>query len=221
MSEQAKMPQLLHSLSFTITCLYKMPIRRPAPAGRLQGRNFESADRYTLYEHFDILYVRDLFKDAELNLVTRLGRLITRRRQLLRYRKLHNEQLKRETLESSNLPVKAVNLPDNETSSRVRKEPAQSDVSSSQLKPSTKATTFRPEEFLKASWGVAALDSRSGNFETASEPETTSSFASTHTGKDSLLIPSRPLGVDGEELEDFQCPYCSVIVRIRSSRSWK
>ena len=47
----------------------------------------------SIYEHFDILYVKDKFPDADTALSTRLGKLVSRRRQLLAARSARDRHL--------------------------------------------------------------------------------------------------------------------------------
>lgn len=91
-----EVPQLLHSLKLTITSLYKLPIRRPAPAERLDRWAKASSNEHTLWEHFDFMRIRDIFNRADEKLLRRLGRMNTRRRLLLQYRQAHDERLKRD-----------------------------------------------------------------------------------------------------------------------------
>lgn len=86
----SEMTQLLGSIKYTVICLYRMPLRKPAPIDRIKG--YDGTDM-SLYQHFDVLYIRDKFPAADEPLATRLGKLITRRRQLLEYRRSHNEKL--------------------------------------------------------------------------------------------------------------------------------
>src|SRR5438034_8148145 len=53
-----EMPRIFDSIKFTITCLYKIPIRKPAPLDRLKHKTSIEA---SFYQHFDVLYVRDKF----------------------------------------------------------------------------------------------------------------------------------------------------------------
>ena len=50
----SEMPQRLDSMQFAITCLYKIPIRRPATLGR--SKKISSID-LTHFEPFDALYI--------------------------------------------------------------------------------------------------------------------------------------------------------------------
>ncbi|EXJ71183.1 uncharacterized protein A1O5_06177 [Cladophialophora psammophila CBS 110553] len=82
--------RLFSSIKFTISCLYRLPIRKPAPLDQIKHRT--SLDT-SPYQHFDALYIRDKFPQMDAEVATRLGKMITRRRQLLRYRQTHHESL--------------------------------------------------------------------------------------------------------------------------------
>lgn len=200
------------SLKFAITCLYKMPVRNVASTSRLDRFKRGMYDDTSLYQHFDILYVRDLFPTSDVQVATRLGRLITRRRQLLRYRKVHNEDLQRESKESR----AAQFVPSTQAT-----EPAtapmggKSYTASSMVKTSVKASTFDPKNApkLQTDFLMSA---------TVSEPNTVSSVATTRTGRELLPVPLRPKNTEGDILEDFECPYCCLTVHIRlSAHAWK
>lgn len=91
-----EVPQLFYSLKFTITTLYKVPIRRPAPAERLDRWAKASSNEFSLWGYFDFSRLQDVFPQADKELLRRLGRMNTRRRLLLQYRQAHNERLKRD-----------------------------------------------------------------------------------------------------------------------------
>lgn len=207
------------SLKFAITCLYKMPVRNVTPNSRLDRFKRGIYDDTSLYQHFDTLYVRDLFSTSDVQVATRLGRLITRRRQLLRYREVHNEDLQRESKESS-----AAQLVPSIGATEPATAPVLKDISlsgtksyaaSSIARTSVKASTFDPKNAPKLQ--IDLLMSA-----TVSEPDTVSSVATTRTGRELLPIPSRPTNTEGDILEDFECPYCCLTVHIRpSAHAWK
>ncbi|KAI5805712.1 hypothetical protein EDC01DRAFT_725289 [Geopyxis carbonaria] len=87
--QEPNLPQLLSSIAFAITCLYKTPIRRPAPVDRI--KTMPTAE--SSYQDYDILYVKDKFPKLDTEVATRLGKLISRRRQLIEYRKNHGKGL--------------------------------------------------------------------------------------------------------------------------------
>ena len=111
-----ELPYLLSEINFVISCLYKLPSRNPAPLDRFVGQALADMP---LYQHFDILYVKDKFPSTNPILATRLGKLITRRRQLLASRSAHDRRLM-----SSNVTVE-------ESSSDLRSEPNRPTVSDS------------------------------------------------------------------------------------------
>ncbi|KAL9037437.1 MAG: hypothetical protein Q9214_005706, partial [Letrouitia sp. 1 TL-2023] len=85
-----ELPRLLVSIKFVISCLYRIPIRKPAPFDRLKD---ETLLEWSCYQHFDVLYVRDKFPLIDSAVASRLGKMITRRRQSLYYRHAHNQNL--------------------------------------------------------------------------------------------------------------------------------
>ncbi|PVH93658.1 hypothetical protein DM02DRAFT_470415, partial [Periconia macrospinosa] len=54
-----------------------------------------SEHELSFYEPYDVLYVRDKFPSVDEAIATRLGKLITRRRQLLAYRKGHQDKIQK------------------------------------------------------------------------------------------------------------------------------
>jgi len=211
---------LFRSLKFTITCLYKMPVRSIALTSRLDRLKRGMDDSILPYQHFDILYVQDLFPSLDMRVQTRLGRLITRRRQLLHYRKVHNENLQRESLESdaagfepSTKVTKSAIAPTSHKD--VPLDGEKSDVASKSLKTSTKASTFHPKEDSKLEKDFLFRG-------TVSEADTMSSVATARTGQELLPVPPRPRNTENEELEYFECPYCCLAVHVRlSAHAWK
>ena len=216
--------QLLSSLKLTITNIYKMPVRRPAPIERLDRLSKKHSQDMTLYHHFDCLYVQDLFKEADPRLTARLGRLITRRRQVFQYRKAHSEHLKQEIKdlrEQTIIADQLMNYAEDVTRqpglvadpSAATKTYAESGTHLTEQR-SSHATTFRPGALNVREEEVSIIELRS-------LPETISSWASTHTNEDPLSLPPRPQGVNGDDLEDFECPYCYTLVYVRSQHAWK
>lgn len=213
-----ELPQLLYSLKLTITSLYKMPIRRPAPAERLDRLAKASSDETSLYERFDFMYVQDAFSKANQKLVRRLGRMVTRRRLLLKYRQTHNERLTRENIDSMEQADEAkshviVDIQPISSSTPRTEPPTKSLASDNKPKHDSRATTFKLPKY--------PFDPNIKAFGVQSLPETVSSFATTRTGEELLAIPSRPKGLNDEDLEDFICPYCCVSCHITSSHQWK
>lgn len=148
-SPTLEMPRILESIKFTITCLYKIPIRRPAPLDRLKTKTSIEA---SFYQHFDVLYVMDKFPHLDRHVATRLGKMISRRRQMLAYRQSHDQNLDTNNVKPRTAPISSV------TSSFVHErgpsgqeaesgsEIVRNQTLSALFAPRSKATTLRPEE---------------------------------------------------------------------------
>jgi hypothetical protein len=188
-----------------VTSLYKLAvvIRRPLPSDRHEKSMKINVQHFAEFDH---RYVCDKFPEADPEIIARLGRGITRRRQLLKYRELHNERMqlpvKPKPTEPSTAPSAGV-----EMNLRFLQD-TKSKVSSSNLNPSTQATTFVPKNPIVIE-------------EVQSVADTASSYQSTLSGQEVISIPPRPRGPDGEELEELECPYCHVLCEIKSSNAWK
>ena len=205
--------RLIQSIKHGVSCLYRIPLRRPAPIQRLK----ENAAAWSLYQHFDILHVQDMFPKAPLNVTRTLGIAISRRRQLLNYREHHNENLQTKYLKSSEnikSPFSPADTkPEEHPTTNIpsdtmeMKATVKSQMSSHQDTVRTKATTFvgkYPQPLYSPS--IA---------------ETRTSKASTYTGKLAVRIPKRPRSKDGAELEEFECPFCFTLTCITTPHQWK
>lgn len=92
-SAQTEIQQLRRNVATIINCLFEMSIlvRRPAQHDvRMGSRDADLAS----YEWADIRHVRDKFPKADEEIVSHLGRAITRRRRYLKYRERHAAKLK-------------------------------------------------------------------------------------------------------------------------------
>ena len=218
-----ELPRLLASIKFVISCLYRIPIRKPAPFDRLKD---ETLTKWSCYQHFDVLYVRDKFPLIDSTVATRLGKMITRRRQLLYYRHAHIQNLHTSrgepkfplpTASTSKMLEKgaATTPPQVQSGSQV----AISKSASSHYTLHSKATTFQP--------GLFPLPSTQENLDLTalyapSTAESKTSVASSFAGKElQIEIPPRPTGDNGLELEWFECPYCLISRHIPTERKWK
>ncbi|KAI4629699.1 uncharacterized protein J4E87_002885 [Alternaria ethzedia] len=101
--EPAK-PTVVDPINFIIDCLWKLPIRSPAPIDRMKKKY--TAD-ITAYLPFDIMYIRDKFPNLNETVTTRLAKMISRRRQLIQYRKDHTD-----ALQGKEVTVRMVVYPD-------------------------------------------------------------------------------------------------------------
>jgi hypothetical protein len=222
----SEMSRLVESIKFTIACLYRLPIRRPAPLDRIKHRTSINSSGY---QHFDVLYVQDKFPDIQPQAAMRLGKMITRRRQILYYREAHKRNL-----DVARVEPKAVIIPGALSSSfgvedeltvavQTHREqatpshPASSQAASSHFTAHSKATTARPGQ-------VTFLASQE-HMDTLSAPsvaDSNLSVASSYAGKHLRVdVPSRPKNDNGEELESFECPYCLLTKYISNERKWK
>lgn len=214
-----ELPYTLAEINFTITCLYKLPLRRPAPLDRFKGQTV--ADM-SIYQHFDILYVKDKFPLANSALVTRLGKLVTRRRQLLASRSAHDKRLLSEDVETEEDASKAdaktgkPEIPHNDDVQdpvkTANKNTPHSHFSSSRPTGTTKASIVHEELGLEDRQKISSLE----NFS-----EYVPSMASSYATKLRVRIPDRPCDINGEELQDFKCPYCFIVSRVETRDSWK
>lgn len=212
-----EMPRLLDSIGHIINSLYRMPLRRSAPLDRLAK---EAAVDVSLYQHFDSLYVRDKFPKSNPKLASRLGKMIPRRRQLLSYRLSHHEALETKNLEPDGVaenPKPASLLGDLDPQLRLPLETVARPSTHSQV-PSSRRTLLTKATTLPSNLPTVEA---SGAFYAPSTPGSKSSVASTYAGKLDVEIPPLPRGLDGQELESFECPYCYVACRITSKHAWK
>ncbi|KAF7507656.1 hypothetical protein GJ744_010209 [Endocarpon pusillum] len=207
-----EMLQLMDTLKFIVTCLYKLPNRKPAPIDRIKERGFADT---SLYQHFDVLYVRDKFPKAEHDLTTRLGNMISKRRQTFNYRSQHNEAFKVEFLESKDT-VPAVK------NSHVAPGPNAPSIRSSERPLKLAASSKRALQTKASTFQGAVPDALNVNELLApSVAESKSSIASSFAGKLQLDVPPRPRDALGKPLEYFECPYCLVVCNISSTSHWK
>lgn len=208
-----EMQRTLELIKVIMTSLYKLPIRRPAPLDRLRNETLIEAS----YQHFDVLYVKDKFPLLDPKVATRLGKMISRRRQLLLYREAHNEHLDAAKVEPKiTLPAQLVQDSGGlEAGSDMtsRREPTQSQSGSTRFELHSKATTLRINTANPESTAFLHAPSIA-----ESEPSVASSYA----GRDlRVQVPQRPKGVSGETLDCFECPYCLTTQEIRSDYAWK
>jgi hypothetical protein len=188
-------PGLLDSTNFIVECLWRLPIRRPAPADRMKDKTVADI---TGHLPFDLMYVRDKFPDLNETVAARLAKMISRRRQLIRYRKDHTDVLQEE-----------------EAAADMASEPAPSLKAPSQRTELTKATTLRINAPMATLWPTTGLYAQSVS-------ESGSSIASEQTANAiTIRFPNRPKTKEGRVLEQYICPYCSIAQKTTSERRWR
>ena len=203
---------LLDSTNFIVECLWRLPIRRPAPADRMKDKTVADI---TGYLPFDLIYVRDKFPGLNETVAARLAKMISRRRQLIRYRKDHTDVLQEEEAAVVDVPKSENNNLPSPLKADMASEPAPSLKAPSQRTELTKATTLRinaPMATLLPTTGLYAQ----------SVSESGSSIASEQTANAiTIRFPNRPRTKEGRVLEQYICPYCSTPQITTSERRWK
>ena len=211
-----EMPQLMKSITLAVTALYRMPIRKAAPFDRLKNKDLLD---FSFYQHFDVMYVKDKFPALDVSVATRLGKSITKRRQIIYYRSSHALNL-----DSSNYQISvpsftkiATQTPEVLADSELQTiEAPLSITASSKFTLRSKATTFKVGASLlpdiqESAAGIALYP--------PSEAESRVSAVSSYAGKDlEVDIPSRPKGEDGKELELFECKFITSPTTLTSSK---
>jgi len=212
-----ELPRLLASIKFVISCLYRIPIRKPAPFDRFKD---DARLEWSCFQHFDVLYVSDKFPHLDCDVATRLGQMITRWRQLLFYRQTHKKSLHTARVE----PASTSKLLETEAiiiSGKVQSgsQVATSQTASSHFTSHSKATTFQP--------GLYPLRSTQEKLDpmglyTPSIAESKTSVASSFAENElRIQIPPRPTDDNGVELNLFECPYCLISKQLLSENKWK
>ncbi|KAL1631839.1 hypothetical protein SLS56_004201 [Neofusicoccum ribis] len=216
--------QLLESIRVTVTCLYKLPLRKPASIDRLGD---ETTEDVICFQPFDLLYIQDKFPRLDPEVAARFAKTITRRRQLLLYRKRHRDKLRTEATAPAARatdPEKHSNDPalQNKLHAHIFREqenrPAVNAPSLRESNPNTvktKASTFKmdgipqigADELLAPS--IAQSDSK------------TSIVASEATRDIHVEVPPRPKTREGFNMARFECKYCCLTAHVRSDKSWK
>jgi hypothetical protein len=188
---ERELPTLLRMIGFLVVCLYRMPIRQFTITEKIKSRISPKA---SFYQHFDVLYVQDLFPKMDETAATNLGRAISQRRSILLYKDARYTQL--EALDSSE--------------SDLELDPSQFD--SNPLKLSSKATTYveKPSQqpWLYPPSSPIAI----------SEKSTVSVYA---TQELKITIPEMPVSQGSIENGTFVCPYCCIPQRDMSETLWK
>lgn len=208
---------ILDSIDFTISVLYKIPIRKATRMGHSEKAEHSIWQESAAYEYFDIQFVIDLYPGADPMLQSRLGKLITQRRRTLRFRRQRNQALQQASLETGSAKPQTNIQPDvshSMSSPHIATEVTGVSKAMSETQTTIKATTFVPT-YQK----IQQLDIF---FDTSmSEAASEISMASTQAAHDAVVFPSRPRRSDGSEKDAFECPYCFLLVQIKTRRQWE
>ena len=203
---------LIDPINFTVDCLWRLPIRSPAPIDRMKKKHITDSSAYL---PFDIMHVRHKFPNLNETVTARLAKMISKRRQLIRYRKDHTEALQEEEMNATEDPnLGHGHLP----------MPGQGDTASKSA-PSSKGPSQRTELTKATTWKnnalVASFPPGVGLY-TASVSDVASTLASEQaTNAITIRFPNRPQTKAGRLLDKFVCPYCSTAQVFMSERRWK
>lgn len=208
---------VFESIGHVVKCLWRLPLRRPVPLDRMHER--VTADT-SLYQAFDTLHVKNKFPSIPDDLAARLGKMISRRRELIRYRKIHTDALQGKVERPQGFEAfKGITVQRAFGVHTSHGDDSQQASSSfevpSHVTYDTKTTTARPH-------GPMLNLSQSGSHSAPSSSESGSSMASIQIFQETAIgVPRRPRGENGECLDQFICPYCSTIQFINSDKRWK
>ncbi|KAF2867391.1 hypothetical protein BDV95DRAFT_598073 [Massariosphaeria phaeospora] len=194
----------IHMIEFIVSCLWRLPIRRPAPLDRMK----ESATAKTsYYQPFDIMHVKNKFPSIDEGVANRLGKMISRRRQLLRYRKAHTDSLEGKHLQTRR---RVIEFDEGHEGTEI----APSFVASTRHTHDTKATTLKLDAHDQVPTGPSNL------YVPSISPSISSAGSEQDDSKIPIIIPNRPKGDSGDALEQFICPYCLTAQSIKTDYKW-
>ncbi|KAK8248582.1 hypothetical protein IWZ00DRAFT_508615 [Phyllosticta capitalensis] len=210
-STSQELELLSESIKLTVSCLYQLPIRKPAPVDRLRDK---STGEMQYYEHFDTIYVMDKFPLLDQRVAARLGNLVTRRRRLLRYRESHARHLKGSRSTGGQHIFKRTAQTGRASSLRIGPESVteQSSRTGASKSEATKLVLGKMQSHLDND--LAALSN-------ADAESTTSDFASEFTEESPVEIPPRPRNEKGQPMTSFECAYCRLLVFKHTEKDWK
>lgn len=186
--------QLLTNIHETITFLLRLSvaIQNPTPHDRyLESGKLNTA---RTFEKFDIPHVRDKFPLASEAVVEVMGKAISRRREYFEYRKSHSKKL------SDGIPGNG--------------EENENEDARTEFRPLSTVASSIPQE-LKTIGHVLELD-----VDQLSDIGTTETSVAT-SGEQSQYRRIPPVPQEAKNEEPFPCPYCFMLISVRSRRSWK
>jgi len=227
----ARLEECLVDVAHIITCLYdfSISIRNPVPRDRLQKC---SKINVSHFEWWDIQHVLNKFQGADEDLLHRLGKANTRRRQLLRYYEKHRQKIAGHS--SGVLDVAVIGAWGDSQKDKTRnmdelevtiiqhdvldKNAATVITGASTKKTQTTVSTYVPPVSREPDTSGQNEDL---NTDAVSESgQTQTSFAGTITGTQNMWIPSPPGDDRAFEGIPFECPYCFSVIKVHDKRSW-
>jgi hypothetical protein len=213
--DQLELPTLLRLISFLVVCLYRMPIRQFAATKQIKTK---ISERASFYQHFDFLFVQDLFPQMDAIAAANLGRSISQRRSVLFYKDARDKQL--EALDSGDsdseppapAPNERIAVDETLIHKILRRELAFSEGKSVPFTLPSKATTFiqKPSQ---QSWLYPPPPSVA-----ISQKSITSNYAAQELA---IAVPKMPVASGSTTDDAFVCPYCCSPQRVMSEELWK
>ena len=229
--DQQAFTRLTQSIQLTITSLYRMQVRSPAPLDRLKDIPTEE---FKSFQHFDVMHVREKFVALDKEIAISLGKMITRRRYLLRYRSSHQERLRDRNMsnhmEQLALMVNEGSAKQGHTSKDTTKafdtSEAMDDRSSyktgSEIQSEATKKVLDPTHQPPQLHSLSNLELLGTSGEDAAS--TTSDMASDFTRESPIEVPPRPKDDKGAYKTSFECNYCKLLVHIQGEnqeRIWR
>ena len=165
------------------------------------------------FETWDISHVKQKFPEANSDLVERLGKANTRRRQLFRYLQNHHAKFSKSNSKDHRKAQDDLIVDGDQDSLYTRKvaprgvATSSAFVSTAQITENTQTTV---ETFNDASAEILVDNTPS---------ETTSAGSDGSNLEGSLHMPELP--ANGYDKKAFECPYCFEIMRVSGMRSWR
>jgi hypothetical protein len=207
---------LLTDVPEIITCLYKLSqtIRNPAPHDRyVKSASIDTSH----FEFWDIQHTENKFPNAPHFLAVRLGKAISRRRQYLKYCDRHRRKLGQD-IDLPRLPTITRKPPDTVPVPQFfQNDGPPATVQVDAVEPSELATTVLTQTtattFTASNIEVEVeVESDSGQTQTSYAP------SESEDGRPKLRPPPPPKQF--YDNQPFECPFCFVIVNVKSIRSW-
>ena len=215
--------RICEAVELAVACLYRLPLRKPAPMDRLEDRYIDKREP-SPYGPYDEAYIRDKFPNLVGEVRERLATMITKRRKLLQYRQEHGERLGKRQVSSPGLEAGEAAAPGPAASDATGAPLSQKPASQSPSRPRTeltKATTLKIDPDALAPVIRVEPERLESVPVTVNDDDRTSVAASTFTREIRLEVPPRPKHPDGQPQTSFSCRYCCIPTYIVSSRQWR
>lgn len=209
---------MLHDeISQTVDHLYDFTIHIRSIARPRDLQRKAAKVNVSYFESHDIQHVRQMFCAADEELVSRLGKANTRRRQIFKYLENHHWKLAKldeDSLEQRKRRRTAADGVENESEWEYPQSHRSQDFDGSIGAPDTAKETFNTQTTVTTVVeDELPIDADDGNSEVTSAPS---------EGSENEEAPKLPeLPMEGTERRAFQCPYCFEVIRVSGTASWR